>query len=334
MEKLTFITDSFANLEEFVELAKELQKDSSNFEFIDENVSNMCYKKIKINGVHGIVYGIKEGNKVILTKVEKYSVDRAVKECYSFYRDDKGITDNELAKKVEQERKEELEPLIDDLSKYSIDETLSNSNESPKVIDFYKYKLRKVNIPYIIEDDSFFRRIRNNAYTSDIMIFDKLDNKIIDIKENIYDFIIKHRNRIISVLIGNPLTKGEKEADYKSYRKVTNSIEDASVDEKQAYLNYLSRINREYLYGDENISYYIKTTYTTLNKYKKTLDINKNKAEEIKELLDKQITSIKYIMETSLCDIDNIELEFNNLMFINGELINPKEEKKSKNIIK
>ena len=105
MKEKTYRKETFATLEDFVNEAKRLVKDKNNFKFINREKYDMCIAKMNINGVYGEAFGIMEDGRIILTHIVKYSVDRGTKKCYSFYRDERGVTNPELARKVERQRR-------------------------------------------------------------------------------------------------------------------------------------------------------------------------------------------------------------------------------------
>ena len=114
-------------------------------------------------------------------------------------------------------------------------------------------------------------------------------------------------------------------------KKMASTIEEASIEQKEDYLEYLSKINKEYLYDDDNINYYIKETFNTINMYKKILDTdNTRRINELKELIDKQIIGVKYVISSRINALqdedikDEIEIEYTNLIYYNDALCNPK----------
>ena len=348
MDKLSFIIDSFATLDEFVELAKEYAKNSDNFEMINPDYYNMAYVRLEKNGVRGVAFGIKEKNKITLTHVVKYCVDRANNECFSFYRDKDGITDEYLAKLIEKEREKYRRGLEQEIAltegELKGQRVISHSpkKEENKVISLQQYKLKKgARVPYKLEP-SFFRKNRNGTYTEGIVIFDKTSNRLVEIKENLENFLVKNRNNVIMVLVSlglattalgglSYITSRRYGVISETGKKMASTIEEASIEQKEDYLEYLSRINKEYLYDDDNINYYITETFNTINMYKKILDTeNTRRINELKELIDKQIIGVKYVISSRINALQNqdikdeIEIEYTNLIYYNDALCNPK----------
>ncbi len=346
--------ESFATLDEFVELAKKYSEDSNKFKLINPKKYNMSCCKLQINGVCGIAFAIKEYNRITLTHVEKYSIDRASKKCFSFYRDKNGITNSSLARRVEKERSKYPEGLDEELKLTEDKVYVKILSERDKTLrkkagKKSKYRLRKgVRIPFRLEP-IFFRKMRNGSYANALVIYDKNTNNFINIDESVSDFIIKNRKRVFCIRITpslatsyladvSYLTDKDKPTTYKEIRisKIDNNLENSNLKEQEDYLNYLSSINKDYLYSDENIEYYIKEARITLNKCKKMLETNNTgRITEAKKLLSKQLVSLKYLFENRINQIidpdirNDIEVDFHKLAYMNGELINPNSKENS-----
>lgn len=345
MKEQTYIKETFATMEDFVNKAKELVKDTNNFSYINRKKYDMCIAKMNINGVYGEAFGIMEDGRILLTHVVKYSVDRGTKKCYSFYRDEKGITNPELARKVERQRRKnpngvekELSYIVNRIDKDNLGK--NKEEKKDKVVNMQEYRLRKgVNVPYRLKD-AFFRKIRNGYYTKNFLIYDKLGERILDIRDNVEDFLVKNRKNIILVFatgaIGLSIFAGASypEPKLSSHRVVQEkkSFISSSVKEKEDYLSYLDTINKEYLYNDENINFYLGETYNTLTKYRKLLmKDNEELTQEAEDLLDQQVSGLRFLLSGKLKEIDaDVELDIANLSYVDGVLTSNKEKSFSK----
>ena len=343
MKEKTYRRETFATMEDFVNEAKRLVKDKNNFKFINREKYDMCIAKMNINGVYGEAFGIMEDGRIILTHVVKYSVDRGTKKCYSFYRDERGVTNPELARKVERQRRKNPDGVEKELSliDLKIDKGNLGTNKKEnkdKVINISEYKLRKgVKVPYRLKND-FFRKVRNGYYTKNFLIYDKLGDRIVDIKDNVEDFVVKNKKNIIVIFAASAIGLSIfVEAVKPTPIKIISSTEQksfisASVKEKEDYLLYLSNINRDYLLNDDNITYYLEETNKTLDKYRKSLLTNNEQLIlKTEDLLDQQVAGLKFLLSSRLKELnETVELDIANLSYVDGELTSNKEKSFSK----